>query len=221
VKRATLAKLLAPALLLATTSCSGTLDQLWPDDGLFTGKAKPGRIVRIAVLPFAYRDAGNARTCDLCPDRLVMDKTSEDAALLVTAFFYEALAKHPRMQVVPYERIRELQGADMRETITRVSEAEDVEMVLVGAVLELRDRIGDPRSPQQRGGAAIYAAALQLPSGKPLWKRVYDRTPRRSSRAMREYELLVVGEESRAKTAEEVAEDGVQRMVASLADTVN
>jgi hypothetical protein len=142
--------------------------ELLPDDFL-SGKAKAGRVVKMAVLPFAYRDAAHTSACDLCPDRLVMDRTSEDASKLVTAFFYESLARYPRMQLVPYERVRELAGADMRETVTRVAEAEGVDVVVVGAVLELRDRLGDPRRPEQRGGAALYAAALELPSGRPVW----------------------------------------------------
>jgi hypothetical protein len=206
------------ALIGTGVGCS-TIEQIMPDNPL--GGSTVGKAARIAVLPFAYRGAGGVHACDLCPDTVVMARTSEDDALLVTAFFYEALTRHPRLQVVDFERIREVEGASMRDTLTRLAELEKLDAVIVGALLELRPRLGDPRDPEQRGGAAIYAALLDLPSGRLRWKRVYDRTPGRTGRAVRQYERLVVGEESKALSAYEVAQAGVERMVSSLARSMD
>jgi len=170
---------------------------------------------RVAVLPFAYRDAAATKTCDLCPDRVVMDLTSQDDALLATAFVYEGLARYPRIQVVPFERVRDAEGATMRETVTNLAAREELDAVIVGALLELRPRLGDPRAPTQRGGAALYVAVLDLPSGSPFWKRVYDRSPAPPGRILRGYHK-VVGEEDHSFTANEAMQGGIERMVPSL-----
>ena len=174
-----------------------------------------GPIKRIAVLPFAYRAIGGGMSCDLCPDRVVMDVTSEQDALLATAFLYEGLARYPRIQIVPYERVREFQGATMRETLTNLAEKEHLDTAIVGALLELRPRIGDPRDPKQRGGAAVYAALLDLPSGEPIWKRYYDRSPGRPGSIVHSYNRLV-GEEEHSLTDDEATREGIEGMVPGL-----
>ena len=206
-------------MALASSGCS-TVDDLLPERW-FGSPAKPGgRIAHVAILPFAYRDDAGTHPCDLCPDKVVMDVTSASDAQLVTAFFYEALTRHPRIQVVSYDRVKAAGGESMRETLERLAESEDVDAVVIGALLELRQRIGDPREPRQRGGAAMYAALLDLPSGRPMWKRVFDHSPGRPGRAVRQYQSLVLGEEAKAMTAHEVAQAGATRMAQSLAGVV-
>lgn len=208
------------AAVLATAGCS-TIQQYVPlPRSWMGGSATAKRVARIAVLPFAYRDRNGSQPCDICPDKLVMDVTSEDDALLVTAFLYEVLARHPRLQVIPYETVRAAEGETMTDTLTRLAESEKIDAVVVGALLELRERLGDPRAPEQRAGASVYAALLDLPSGRPVWKRLYDHTPSRPGRAVREYERLIVGEESKALTAHEVAQVGIDRMASSLVRAV-
>jgi hypothetical protein len=208
---------------LAATLVAGcaTIEQyVRVPSGLLGDPGTAKRTARIAVLPFAYRDGNGARQCDICPDTLVMDVTSQDDALLMTAFLYEALTRHPRLQIVPYETVQAAQGDSMRATLDHLARTENLDAVVVGALLELRDRFGDPRSPDQRAGAAVYAALLDLPSGRPVWKRLYDHTPGRPTRAVREYERIVIGEESKALTAHEVAQAGIDRMASSLARAV-
>jgi hypothetical protein len=208
-------KRLVSIVALASMLASGctSLQDLIPRDLLRPDDKGPVR--RIAVLPFAHRGAESSFLCDLCPDRVVMDVTSENDASLATAFLYEALTRYPRIQVLPYERVRQFQAPTMRETITKLAEQEKLDGVLVGALLELRPRLGDPRTPKQRGGAALYVALLDLPSGLPAWKRVYDRSSAPSGRAARSYHWLV-GEDERALTADETMEEGITRMVPSL-----
>jgi hypothetical protein len=210
--------LLSVVLAMPVAGCS-TIERYVPR-GLLGDSGTAKRAARVAVLPFAYRDASGVKPCDLCPDKLVMDVTSRDDALLATAFLYEALARHPRLQIVPYESVQAVHGETMRETLTRLSETEKLDVVVVGALLELRERLGDPRDPEQRGGAAVYAAMLDLPSGRAVWKRLYDQTPGRATRPVREYERIVVGEESKAMTAREVVQVGIDRMASSLARAV-
>jgi hypothetical protein len=211
---------LALSLSALLAGCATVREYVPIPRALLGEQATAKRVARIAVLPLAYRDGAGSRSCDLCPDRVVMDVTSEDDAMLLTAFMYEALARHPRLQVVPYETVASAQGGSMRATLDRLAQEQQLDAVVVGAVLELRDRIGDPRDPAQRGGAALYAALLDLPSGRPVWKRLYDHTPARPGRAMREYERIVVGEASKSLTAHEVAHVGVNRLVSSLVRAV-
>jgi hypothetical protein len=212
--------LLAAALLVGSLTAGCATVKKYVPRSLLGGGDTAKRLARVAILPLAYRDGDGVRPCDVCPDTLVMDVTSEDDALLVTAFFYEELARHPRLQIVPYETIQAAQADTMRDTLTNLAATEQVDAVVVGALLELRERLGDPRHPDQRGGASVYAALLDLPSGEPVWKRLYDHTPARPGRAVREYERIIVGEESKAMSAHEVAQLGVGKMVSSLARSV-
>lgn len=202
----------ALVLLVAVTANGCSTIRSWMPGDIGSDK---GPIQRVAVLPFAYRAAGGGVSCDLCPDKLVMDVTSEQDALLATAFLYEGLARYPRIQVIPYERVREYQGATMRETLTKLAEKENIDAAVVGALLELRPRIGDPRHPKQRGGAAVYVVLLDLPNGAPIWKRYYDRSPGRPGRIMHSYYELV-GEEEHALTADEATQEGIEGMVPGL-----
>ncbi len=208
----------AAVLLVTLTGCS-TIRQYVPRSLLGTQTA--GRVRRIAVLPFAYRDASGAHPCDMCPDKLVMDTTSQEDALLVTAFFYEALLGHPRIQLIPFDTVQAAEGDTMGAKVQHLSDTEKIDGVLVGGLLEMRQRLGDPRAPSQRAGASIYAALLNLPSGHAVWKRLYDQSPGRANKAMRQYERLVNGEEDKTLTAEEVAHEGVERMVHSLVSSIH
>jgi hypothetical protein len=204
---------------LGAAGCA-EIQQYLPDNPLISGYATAGSTMRIAVLPFAYRGRDGSMPCDLCPDRVVMDVTGDADALLVTGFFYEQLARHPRLQIVPFERVEAAEGTTMRETLDRLAATEKLDAVIVGALLELRTRKGNPSDPEQRGGASLYVAMLRLPSGRPVWKRLYDRTPGRAGRIAREYESLVGSDDDKALTAEEVAQIGASRMVESLARSI-
>jgi len=211
--------LCAAVLVVSSAAGCSTVRKYLPRNPFGPGTAKHVR--HIAVLPFAYRASDGVHPCDMCPDKLVMDVTSPEEALLITSFFYEALLGHPRIQIIPFETVQAAAGATMGETVERLSQTEKVDAVVVGALLELRERLGDPRSPSQRGGASVYAALVNLPSGHAAWKRLYDQSPGRPNTAIRQYERIVLGEESKTKTAEEVAHEGVARMVKSLVSSID
>jgi hypothetical protein len=158
------ARSLALALALATSACGGM--------ALFGGgkaSGSSGQIRKIAILPFAYRDAQHIAPCSLCPDKLVMAPTSRDDALLVTAFFHEAMTTYPRFSTVPFDTVARFATEDMDETAERLWAVEGVDAVLVGALLELRPRVGDPRDPEFSAGAAVYAALVEASTKRVLW----------------------------------------------------
>jgi len=123
---------------------------------------------RIAILPFAYRGVDDAVPCSVCPDQLDPLPTSREDALLVTAFFHEALTTYPRLSILPFEAVDRLLVDDMVATMDRLYAAEEVDAVLVGMLMALRPREGDPREPDAPAGASIYAALVE-----PLTERVF------------------------------------------------
>ncbi len=206
---------LVVAALCVGSGC-GALRQTVP--GL--GGGEHGRTLSIAILPFAYRDASGGLPCELCPDRLVMAPTSRDEALLVTAFFYEALESHPRFTVLPEETVSLFFDGSLAHTADRLRAEKGVEAVLVGGLLELRQRIGDPRAPDRRAGAAVYAALIGLNDGEILWKAFYDRDDRPGGRLRRQIGRLVGREHDLGRTAVEVAHEEAVEMVSELVDRV-
>jgi hypothetical protein len=213
---------IASAIALATLVVTGGCQRIRPylPDNPFVSPEVPGRIRRIAVLPFAYRDAQGTVPCTLCPNPVVMAPTSEDDALLVTAFFYEALTRHPRFQVVPPDIVARFMGDTMEETTERLEVMESVDAVLVGALLELRPRVGSPQDPTDPGGAALYVALIDAETKTQLWNRVFDRTQRPENAVERGYDLVVGDEDPHWLSAEGIAQEAALELVKTMARTV-
>jgi hypothetical protein len=214
--RAGLISLLAAAVFVS--GCS-TIRRYLPKNPFVTPEPV-GDVKKIAVLPFGYRDVDGKHPCSLCPNPVVMAETSEDDALLVTAFFYEALTRHPRFEVVPYETVRRLEGRTMRETMDRLEVMNDIHAVLTGALLELRPRVGDPANPEQRGGAAYYVVLIDAKTGEELWNRVFDKTQRPRNIATAGWQKLVSSKKSHWQTSLGIAQKGAVDLMNNMARTV-
>jgi len=206
------AGLLAGVLLLPGCSL------LRGDRGHYLGGEEQTReIRRIAILPFAYRGDDGGRPCDLCPRDVEMKPTSKDDADLVTAFFYEQATRYPRLTILPYDRVEQLSGATMRETVAQISVLEKVDAVLVGAVIELRDRGGDdPLHPTHPAGVAVYAALLELPSGTPVWSSLFDQDQGPETFTFGTMRKVVQGELKHWNSPLEMGHVAATRMVKSL-----
>ncbi len=205
------------ALITSTTlsGCSSVRDFI--SHPLGGGNASGRSAQRIAILPFAYRGAEDRRVCDVCPNELVMAQTSVSDAGLATSMFYEQLARYPRFSVVSEQTVARYEAATMDETIRRLTEAERVDAVVVGALLELRPRIGDPRRPERLGGASVYAVALDIGTGQPSWVELFDGTRQPPVRVWLEAERLIgLKDHDRYPTAYEILEYGVRQLAESL-----
>jgi hypothetical protein len=213
---------IAITLALATLGVTAGCQRIRPylPDNPFVSPEVPGRIRRVAVLPFAYRDEQGTVPCTMCPNPVVMAPTSEDDALLVTAFFYEALTRHPRFQVVPPDIVARFMADSMEETTERLEVMQNVDAVLIGALLELRPRLGSPQNPTEAGGAAIYVALIDAKTKAQLWNRVFDRTQRPQNAVERGYDVVVGGHNAHWLSAQGIAQDAALELVKTMARTV-
>jgi hypothetical protein len=189
-------------------------------DNPFLSPEVPSATRTIAVLPFAYRDELGSVDCSMCPNRVVMAPTSENDALLVTAFFYEALTRHPRFVVVPPETVARFMADTMEETTERLEVMANIDAVLIGALLELRPRLGDPQSPSDPGGAAIYVALIDVRTKQQLWNRVFDRTQRPEGAAARTIDTIVGNEDPYWLSAQGIAQDAALELMKTMARSV-
>jgi len=198
------------AVAVGATACST----------LFGGGKDTREIRRIAILPFAYRAAGESHPCTLCPDDLVMAPTSYDDAMLVTAFFHEALTSYPRLSILPYETVERFRSDDMAESLDRLYAVEGIDAVLVGALMELRPRQGDPREPTATAGAAVYAALVEPLTQRVLWSGYRDENQTAPPLTLRRMSEIVSGEPVRWRSdlgqaqvyAEELAGEMIRRI---------
>jgi hypothetical protein len=213
---------IAGVLALAALVSAGGCQRIRPylPDNPFISPEVPGRIRKIAVLPFAYRDETGVVPCTMCPNPVVMAPTSEGDALLVTAFFYEALTRHPRFQIVQPETVSRYMADTMEETTERLEVMENVDAVLVGVLLELRPRLGSPQDPEEPGGAAIYLALIDARTKAQLWNRVFDRTQRPQNVIDRGYEVVVGGQNPHWLSAQGIAQDAALELTKTMARTV-
>lgn len=214
----TIASAIALLAIIVTSGCQRIRPYL--PDNPFVSPEVPGRIRRIAVLPFAYRDEHGTVPCTMCPNPVVMAPTSEDDALLVTAFFYEALTRHPRFQVVPPDVVARFMTDTMEETTERLEVMQNIDAVLVGALLELRPRVGSPQNPSDPGGAAIYVALVDAKTKIQLWNRVFDRTQRPQNALEKGYDVVVGGDNEYWLSAQGIAQDAALELVKTMARTV-
>jgi len=211
---------LASIVAGAAGGCS-SVQQYLPKGIPFFGRNTDALPVRqIAVLPFAYRGPESRSDCDICPNPLLMSKTSPGDALLVTAFFYEALQRYPRFDVLPYDTVRRFESETMDETVARITEEHRLDAVIVGALLEMRPRRGDPQKPSLTGGASIYAAALDVSTGEPVWAELFDGTKHPPNFFYRQYKRVVATVDNRRPSSEEIAEYGVTKLVKSMSKKV-
>jgi hypothetical protein len=213
---------LASVIALAAIVLVGGCQRIRPylPDNPFISPEVPGKIRTIAVLPFAYRDEEGVVPCTMCPNPVVMAPTSENDALLVTAFFYEALTRHPRFQVVPPDVVSRFMADTMEETTERLDVMQNVDAVLVGALLELRPRLGSPQDPTEPGGAAVYVALIDAKTKAQLWNRVFDRTQRPRNTIERGVNVVVGDDSPHWLSAQGIAEDAALELVKTMARTV-
>ena len=208
------------AVAATTLSGCGVMRDLFPEamDGT---RLEAREVRRVAVLPFAYRGQSDALECTLCPEAVNMRTTSARDAGLVTAFFYEALTRYPGFDVVPYDAVKRFESRGTADAVAHLTTSENVDGILVGAVLDLRPRLGDPRNPHSRAGAALYAALIDPDTGQAFWSTVYDETQQEPGRLRAGFRSLVSGDETRWLTAQGVAQQGAIAMIKDLAKNVD
>ncbi|TFH21599.1 MAG: hypothetical protein E4H03_10270 [Myxococcales bacterium] len=207
-------------LLASVVSGCSSVNRYLPSFLRGKSDTTPVPVRTIVILPLAYRAEDSRRDCDVCPNPLLMSETSAESALLVTAFFYEALSRHPRFDVVPYETVSRYQAETMDAMLADLTADRKLDAVLVGGLLEMRPREGDPRTPTKTGGASIYAAVLDVGTGETVWAQLFDGTKVPDNIVYKTYQAVVASYENRRPTAEEIAEYGVHKLVKNMAKYV-
>jgi len=215
-----------PVLLVVALLVAG-LPGCWSLGGALSGvdflaRERAGRIKRIAVLPFAYRGGdGEGLECTMCPEPIDMKPTSRSDAELATAFYYEALTRHPRFEVVSFERAAQLGAETAEEMAARLREGDSVDAFVVGALIELRPRFGDPSAPQSRAAATFYVALVDSRSGERLWARRFDGHDEEPGVMTTQLRRLTTGDAVPTRTAKEVLREGEVEVVAEMSRVVD
>ncbi|MEO2136527.1 MAG: hypothetical protein ABGY28_03600, partial [bacterium] len=116
---------LALASITALGGCSGK-EELSMD--LVDGREG---VVAIAVLPAAWSDGKTSNSCELCPDALVLKPVAGGDAELVTAFFYEALARHPAYRTLSRNSVSSRKGESKQQLVERLVAQGEIDFFLV------------------------------------------------------------------------------------------
>ena len=182
--------------------------------------AEKGGLRKIAILPVAYVGEGGGYACDLCPESVKMQQTSAQAARLTTAFFYENVARHPRLLTARYETVAAAASKGMRAGATELAARGQADAVLIAALVALRPRVGNDHNPEHPAGAALFASLVDARSGAVLWSGTFDEDEQAPSSFKRMYRKFVGDVQPKWHTAEGFTEIGVKQLVESMVDKV-
>ncbi len=188
--------------------------------GLGGDDAAVDRLQRIAIIPFAYAGPDGGRACDLCPEPVVMRDTSKEKAVLATAFFFEQITQYPRFVVSDPRRVNALASVSMQDGLELFQTLDDIDVVVVGALIELRERQGSALGPLRPAGAAVYAALLDARTGEKLWSGTFDEDEKKNGRIRVTYNRLVNGGDKRWADALEYLQVGARKLIKSMAKSV-
>ena len=174
----------------------------------------------IAIMPVAYAGPDGGFACDLCDGDVRYSQVTDEDALLVTAFFYEALDRHPRYQVTDWGTVRRLAVAGgVRAAMAELASRHGVDAVLAAELVELREREGTSRAPTKPGGATLRARLVDARTGELLWQDDFNQDETERGRVRRTIGRLVTGEPKRSRSARAIANQGAHRLVGLMVDS--
>ncbi len=168
---------------------------------------------RVAVLPMVVAGAG---PCELCPDNVEAVSADPATATLYTAFFHEALDRHPRLDKVDHADIRRLASRGQKAAVADLLTRGAADYVLVSVLTERRERVGDPFAPSEAAAVGVYAALRRIGDGAVLWQaseRVVDTA---GGFFGRQYQRVVLGERKRWRSADAVADEVLLRLAEDM-----
>lgn len=180
---------------------------------------------RIAVLPVAYVDAaGEGQPCDLCPADLKMKPTSRLPARLITGFLYEKIARHPRLLFPTPETVDKFMAASpthsLRQLAASLAAAGKADYAVVGALQDLRQRVGPDDDPTTPAGVTLYAALIEAKTGKILWSDTFDKEESGRGIFYGAYDKLMNDKPVRWSTAEGFSEQAADKLMDELVGEV-
>ncbi|HYC01565.1 MAG TPA: hypothetical protein VEC57_20710 [Candidatus Limnocylindrales bacterium] len=187
--------------------------------GAGSGEDEKTGLRKIAVLPVAYSDGmGGGYACDLCPPAVQMKPTNAQAARLATAFLYEETARHPRILKPEFEVVEPVARKGMRQAANELAAAGQADAVLVGALVELRARVGSDHGPETPAGAVMYAALVDARTGATLWSSTFDANETGPGMLRSRLQRLTGAKTPRWRTAEGYTEVAAKELVDGLMD---
>jgi hypothetical protein len=183
------------------------------------------RLRKVAVLPMAYIDASGGQPCDLCPAEVQMKPTSPSSARLITGFIYEAIASHPRLLFPTPETVDKAVAAapahSLRQTAAQLAAAGRAELVIVSALVELRQRVGPDDAPTTPAGITLYVALVNASSGEIQWSDTFNEDESGRNFLMRGYDKLMNDKPVRWSTAEGFGEYAVDELIEDLVGEID
>jgi hypothetical protein len=180
---------------------------------------------KVSILPVAWTDGTTGQPCDLCPATLSMKPTDALSARLATGFVYEAIARHPRFLFPPHSAVEKTMeqtpGRSMRQAMATLSAGGRSDYVIVTALVELRQRVGDNQNPETPAGATVYAALIDARSGETIWSDTFDDNESSRGMILGTYDKVMNDRPIRWSTAQEYSEYAIDSLVEDLVDELD
>jgi hypothetical protein len=201
-------------------------DQARPAPSTSTAVEVEGSSLRkVAILPIAWTDGTSGQPCDLCPPSVALKPTDAVSARLATGFIYEAVARHPRFLFPPHAAVEKTveatPGRSMRQAMATLSSGGRSDYVIVAALIELRQRVGDNQDPETPAGATMYAALIDARSGETLWSDTFDDNESSRGMVLGAYDKVMNDRPVRWSTAQEYCEYAIDSLIEDLVEELD
>jgi len=182
-------------------------------------------LIRIAILPVAWRGDSGGQPCDLCSPPVEMKPTSEHSARLAAGFIYEAIARHPRFLFPTPETVDQAMRAtadhSQRAAASSLAASGRADYVVVVALIELRQRVGPDDHPEKAAGVAMFASLVDPKSGKVVWSDTFDQDESGRGMVLGTYDTVMNDRPVRWSTAEGYSEQAVDELIDDLVDELD
>ena len=180
---------------------------------------------RIAVVPFEQITPEDlhrgAVRCPLCGAIFSAAKMVGRPEVLVEAHFLEQLQKSkPKLGIIAGERVagiyRRVSAASLKTPLQQllrdVGSELGAEGIVTGYLYRFRERKGEPYAAEQPASVAFEIHLHRVQDGVLVWRGSFDRTQGALMEDLLQV-LLFYREKGRWVTAEELAEEGLERVL--------
>ena len=180
---------------------------------------------RIAIVPFQRLVpddlSSGAVRCPICGTIYPVCVLPQNAEMVVQDVFVEKFSAHKQWTVIPMDRVaavyNRISVQDLKDTpaeeLQKVGKELEADGVVIGYVSCFRERKGYALSAERPASVTFGVYLIRVSDGYLVWGKIFDKTQQSLMENL--YQASIFFKRPKWLTARELAEDGVDEILAS------